>query len=107
MNGFELDKDYRILNFESDEDWGKISLFYFIELAKMGRERRQHTYWTTLGLIDDLKEFVSFDWDELMWVKTLGSLKKALNRKVAWYKKKPVNNKSLELYILYRFLFVF
>ncbi|KAA0058524.1 hypothetical protein E5676_scaffold606G001110 [Cucumis melo var. makuwa] len=42
MNGSGLDKYYSTLNFESDEDVVKMSLFYFIELAMIGRERRQH-----------------------------------------------------------------
>ena len=42
MNGLELDKDYVTLNFESDEDAVKMSLFYFIKLAMMRREGRQH-----------------------------------------------------------------
>ena len=40
MNGSEFDKDYSTLNFESDEDAVKISLFYFIELVMVGTERR-------------------------------------------------------------------
>ncbi|KGN57895.1 hypothetical protein Csa_010434 [Cucumis sativus] len=66
MNGLELDKDYLTLTFESDEDVVKISLFYFVELAMIGRERRQHMDWTMLGVIDDLEDFVSYDWGELI-----------------------------------------
>lgn len=42
MNGYELEKDYPILQFENDEDVVKISVYYFIELAMIGRKRRQH-----------------------------------------------------------------
>ncbi|KAA0046524.1 Ulp1-like peptidase [Cucumis melo var. makuwa] len=66
MNGSKLDKNYLILNFESDEDAVKMLLFFFIELAMMGRERRQYIDWTMLGLIDDLDDFVTYDWDELI-----------------------------------------
>ena len=62
MNGLELNKDYPTLNFERDEDVRKMSLFCFIELAMMGRRRRQHMDWTMLDLIDDLEDFVSYDW---------------------------------------------
>ena len=41
-NKSELDKEYLTLNFESDEDAMKMSLFYFIELVMMERKRRQH-----------------------------------------------------------------
>lgn len=50
-----------ILNFKSDKGTMKISLFYFIEHAMIGRERRQHMDWTMLGLIDDLKDFISYN----------------------------------------------
>ena len=56
MNGSELDKKYPTLNFESDMDTEKMSLFYFIELAMVGRKNRQHMDWTILGLIEDLDE---------------------------------------------------
>ncbi|KAA0045627.1 hypothetical protein E5676_scaffold280G00360 [Cucumis melo var. makuwa] len=36
MNGVELDKDDLNIQFKSDKDVVKISLFYFIELAMMG-----------------------------------------------------------------------
>ena len=39
----------------------KIFIFYFIKLAMMGRETRQHMEWTTMGLINDLKDFISYD----------------------------------------------
>lgn len=42
MNGNELDKDFPDFQFQSDEDAVKMVVFYFIELAMMGRERRQH-----------------------------------------------------------------
>lgn len=34
--------------------------------------------WTILSLIDDLKDFASSDWGELIWTKILFSLKGAL-----------------------------
>ncbi|KAA0052021.1 hypothetical protein E5676_scaffold409G001620 [Cucumis melo var. makuwa] len=61
MNGLELDKEYPTLNFESDEDVVKMSFFYFIELAMMGKERTHYRYWTMLGLIHDLENFMSYD----------------------------------------------
>lgn len=66
MKGSELDKEYQTLNFESDEDVVKMSLFYFIELVMMGREKRQHMDWTILSLIDDVENFMSYDWGELI-----------------------------------------
>ncbi|TYJ95754.1 hypothetical protein E5676_scaffold110G00110 [Cucumis melo var. makuwa] len=45
MNGIEVGQRLLTLNFESDEDVVKMSLFYFIELAMMERERRQHMDW--------------------------------------------------------------
>ncbi|KAA0063167.1 hypothetical protein E6C27_scaffold381G00530 [Cucumis melo var. makuwa] len=59
MNTSKINKDYSTLNFKSDEDVMKISLFYFIKFAMMGRERRQHMDWTMLGLIDDLEDFIN------------------------------------------------
>ncbi|KAA0060600.1 Ulp1-like peptidase [Cucumis melo var. makuwa] len=56
--------------------------FYFIELAMMGRERRLKVDCIMLGLIDDLEDFVSYNWSELIWIEILGSLKGALKRKV-------------------------
>ncbi|KAA0040653.1 hypothetical protein E6C27_scaffold370G00070 [Cucumis melo var. makuwa] len=53
MNGFELDKDYPTLQFESDEDAIKMFIFYFIKLPMMGKERRQHMDWMMLGLINN------------------------------------------------------
>lgn len=61
MNGSELDKDYLTLNFKRDRDEVKIFLFYFIKLAMIGRERRQHMDWTMLGLINDFVNLISYD----------------------------------------------
>lgn len=61
MNRPKSDKDYTTLNFESHEDAMKMWIFYFIELAMIGRERRQYIDWTVLGFIDDLEDFVSYD----------------------------------------------
>ena len=61
MNGSELDKDYPTLNFKRDRDEVKIFLFYFIKLAMIERERRQHMDWTMLGLINDLVNLISYD----------------------------------------------
>ncbi|KAA0063070.1 hypothetical protein E6C27_scaffold468G001870 [Cucumis melo var. makuwa] len=44
-------------------------VFYFIELAMMGREKRQHMDWTMLSLIDSWEDFISYDWGELIWSK--------------------------------------
>ncbi|KAA0068109.1 Ulp1-like peptidase [Cucumis melo var. makuwa] len=106
MNGSKLDKEYPTLNFESNEDAVKMSLFYFVELAMMAREGRQYMDWTMLGLLDDLEDFVSYDWGELIWIKALGSLKEALRGKVTMHKKKPPN-KFPESYSLYGFPFTF
>ena len=59
-----------------------------------------------LGLLDDLEDFVSYDWGELIWIKALGSLKEALRGKVTMHKKKPPN-KFPESYSLYGFPFTF
>uniref|UniRef100_A0A0A0LYA9 Uncharacterized protein n=1 Tax=Cucumis sativus TaxID=3659 RepID=A0A0A0LYA9_CUCSA len=77
MNGFELDKEYPTLNFESDEDAVKISLFYFLELVM------------------------------IMGWGTLGNLKETQNGKVVYHEKKPMNKKFLESYSLYGFSFAF
>ncbi|TYK11922.1 hypothetical protein E5676_scaffold177G00900 [Cucumis melo var. makuwa] len=61
INESELDKDYSTLNFESDDNAMKMSLFYFIKLAMMERERRLYMDWTMLGLINDLEDFVSYN----------------------------------------------
>ncbi|TYK16254.1 hypothetical protein E5676_scaffold21G00220 [Cucumis melo var. makuwa] len=50
MNRSEFKKDYPTLQFENDEDVVKMLIFYFIELAKKDKERRQHMNWTMLGL---------------------------------------------------------
>ena len=97
MNGSKLDKEYLTLNFESGKDAMKMLLLYFIEFFMMGRERRQHINWTMLGLIHELEDFVR--------IKYLGTLKRALKGKIAIYKKKPTNKKSLESYSLYGFPF--
>lgn len=60
-----------------------------------------------LGLINDLKDFVSYGWDEPIWIKILYNLKGELRRKVCMHKKKPPNKKTLESYKLYGFSFAF
>ena len=77
MNEFELDKEYLTLNFESDEDAVKISLFYFLELVM------------------------------IMGWGTLGNLKETQNGKIVYHEKKPMNKKFSESYSLYRFSFAF
>ena len=61
MNDAELYKNYLNIPFESNEDAAKISLFYFIELVMMGKERRWHMDLTMLGLIDNLENFFNYD----------------------------------------------
>ena len=46
-----------------------------------------------LGLINDLEDFINYNWGELIWIKTLGSLKEALKGKVAMHKKKSPKQK--------------
>ncbi|KAA0044924.1 Ulp1-like peptidase [Cucumis melo var. makuwa] len=87
MNNQSWTKIIWNIQFKSDEDAMKISLFCFIELVMMERERRKHMDWTMLGLIDDLEDFVSYDWGKLIWAKTQGSLKWTLNRKVWAYER--------------------
>lgn len=50
--------------FESDEDAVKMAIFYFLELAMMGRERRQHMDWMMLDFIDIWEDFCSCDWSQ-------------------------------------------
>ena len=101
MNEFELDKDCPNLHFKSAEDVVTMFVFYFIDLAMMRREMRQHIDWTMLGLVDDLVDFIGCDQSNLNFVKTLDSLKGALNEKVAMYKKKLMTNNSPKSYNLY------
>lgn len=49
----ELDKLFLTLEFENDDDTVKIVVFYFFELAMIGRERKQQINVAMLDLIDD------------------------------------------------------
>lgn len=60
-----------------------------------------------VGLIDDLGNFVSYDWRELTWTTILSSLKRALRGKVVMHKKKPPNKKTSKCNSLFGFSFVF
>lgn len=52
MNWTELNKLFPKYEFENGEDAVKMAVFYFIKLAMMNRERRQHMDWTMLSVID-------------------------------------------------------
>ncbi|KAA0042982.1 Ulp1-like peptidase [Cucumis melo var. makuwa] len=93
MNESEFKKDYPTLQFENDKDGGKMLVFYFIKLAMMSRKRRQHIDWTMLGMINDLKDFISYAWSELVLTKTFSSLKGALHGK--W----PCTRRNLQITI--------
>lgn len=54
----ELDELYLNLEFDNDEDTVKVSMFYFFELALMGRERKRLVDHSLLFLIDIGKCFV-------------------------------------------------
>lgn len=91
-----LDKLFLEYEFKSDEDAVKMEVFYFIELGMMGRERRQYMNWTILSVIDGWEDFCSYDWGNMIFKKSLSSLQGACKRRVALYKKKHVNSKTLE-----------
>ena len=95
---FEHDKAFRVQQVDSV----KIPLFYLIKLVMTGRERGQHMDWIMLSLIDNLEDFfISYDSGELIWVKILGSLKGALNGKVALHKKRSLRITSPQSHIVY------
>lgn len=103
----DFEEIYLSMEFENEEDGVKMSLFYFIELVMMGRERRQLMDTSTLNVIDDWELFCNEDWSTLTFKKTISSLKKDLSKKAKEYKEVTKPRKRGPSYNLCGFPFAF
>lgn len=104
----ELEKIFLEHTFENDEDAVKIAIVYFIELAMMGKERKQKMDTSLLGIVDRWEVFCNYDWSSMIFERTLWSLKNALKDKVEAYKQKVAMDSShVETYSLYGFPYAF
>lgn len=85
MKGFELDRLFPSLQFENDQDVVKMTIFYFIKLAMMGRERKQQMDMSLLSVIDEWDRFRNKNWSKMIFDKTIKGLNKALTGKAKLY----------------------
>ncbi|XP_022155158.1 uncharacterized protein LOC111022300 [Momordica charantia] len=81
----ELEKIFMETVFYDDEDAVKVGIVYFVELAMMGKERKQFIDATLLGVVDRWELFCNHDWSSLIFERTLWSLKNAVNDKLPAY----------------------
>ncbi|XP_038882418.1 uncharacterized protein LOC120073687 [Benincasa hispida] len=90
-----LEKEFKELVFENDDDVVKITLVYYTEVAMMGKTNQKNVMDRTLfDDIEDIDYYNSLDWGTIIWQRTLDSLKTALKENVDLYKEKVRGNKN-------------
>ncbi|TYK01344.1 Ulp1-like peptidase [Cucumis melo var. makuwa] len=83
------------LEYEGDnDDIVKLALVYFIEISLLGKDRRTKVDIGFFKIADDWNTFNNYDWGRIVFVRTLSSLKRALDKQYAKGKKKSTQTKK-------------
>ncbi|KAA0051248.1 Ulp1-like peptidase [Cucumis melo var. makuwa] len=77
-----------------DDDIVKLALVYFIEISLLGKDRRTKVDIGFFKIADDWNTFNNYDWGQIVFVRTLSALKRALDKQYAKGKKKSTQTKK-------------
>ncbi|KAL0537547.1 hypothetical protein IC582_026525 [Cucumis melo] len=77
-----------------DDDIVKLALVYFIEISLLGKDRRTKVDIGFFKIADDWNTFNNYDWGQIVFVRTLNALKRALDKQYAKGKKKSTQTKK-------------
>ncbi|KAA0062032.1 Ulp1-like peptidase [Cucumis melo var. makuwa] len=77
-----------------DDDIVKLALVYFIEISLLGKDRRTKVDIGFFKIADDWNTFNNYDWDQIVFGRTLSALKRALDKQYAKGKKKSIQTKK-------------
>ncbi|KAL0557180.1 hypothetical protein IC582_005698 [Cucumis melo] len=78
-----------------DDDIVKLALVYFIEISLLGKDRRTKVDIGFFKIADDWNTFNNYDWDRIVFVRTLSALKRVLDKQYAKGKKKSTQTKNI------------
>ncbi|KAL0546604.1 hypothetical protein IC582_016516 [Cucumis melo] len=83
------------LEYEGDDnDIVKLALVYFIEISLLRKDRRTKVDIGFFKIADDWNTFNNYDWGRIVFVRTLSTLKRALDKQYAKGKKKSTQTKK-------------